>query len=84
MTKSIRLSDLQLILLSNAAQRDNGSLLPAQDNFKNDGDRVAKAIPSLLKRQLIEEAPISDSRQCWREADQQHIGLFITDVDVLP
>ncbi len=78
MTKSIRLNDLQLILLSNAAQRDNGSLLPAPGKFANDADRVARAIPSLLKRLLIEEAPISDSRLSWREEDQQPIGLFIT------
>jgi len=78
MTKSIRLSDLQLILISNPAQRDNGSLLPAPGKFANDTDRVARVIPSLLKRLLIEEAPISDSRLSWRDEDQQPIGLFIT------
>jgi len=34
MTKSIHLSDLQLVLLSTAAQRDNGSLLPPPDTLR--------------------------------------------------
>ena len=79
MTKTTRLSDLQLILLSNASQRENGSLLPPPPNFADDTDRVAKAIPPLLKRLLIEEAPISDMRLAWRDEDQRPMGLFITD-----
>ena len=80
MTKTTRLSDLQLILLSNASRRENGSLLPPPPNFADDTDRVAKAIPLLLKRLLIEEAPISDMRLVWRGEDQQPMGIFITDI----
>jgi hypothetical protein len=79
MTKSTRLSDLQLILLSNASQREHGNILPAPDTVAGDTDRIAKQIPPLLKRQLIEEAPVTDMSRAWREQDQQPMGLFITD-----
>ena len=41
--------------------------------------RIGKAIPLLLKHQLVEEAPIADRSRAWRDDDdQQAIGLFIT------
>lgn len=79
MTKSIRLNDLQLILLSNALQRDDGSLWPLPSNLANDTDRVPRAIASLMKRLLIQEAAVSDRRLSWRDEGEQPIGLFITD-----
>jgi hypothetical protein len=79
MTKTIRLSDLQLILLSTASQRETGAVLPVPDTLAGQTDRLAKEIPPLLKRQLIEEAPVTDKAHAWREQDQQPMGLFITD-----
>ncbi len=79
MTKTIRLNDLQLVLLSNAAARDNGSLVPLPESCAEDTTRIGKAVTSLLRRKLVEELPVTDRSLAWREEDQDMIGLFITD-----
>jgi hypothetical protein len=78
MTKSTRLSDLQLIMLSTAVNREQGNILPPPDAIASQIDRIRKEIPALLKRQLIEEAPAADESSTWRDQDQQRLGLFIT------
>jgi len=55
MTKTIRLNDLQLVLLAGAAGRDNASLIPLPANCTLDTTRIAKAVASLLARGLVEE-----------------------------
>lgn len=47
-----KLSDLQLILLSTAAGRDDSSLLPPPDSIGNRSSTVDKAIKSLIRRGL--------------------------------
>ncbi len=79
MTKTIRLNDLQLVLLSSAAARDNGSLIPLPDNCTRDRARIGKAVSALLRRVLIEELPVTNRRLAWRDNDQEVLGLFITD-----
>jgi len=79
MSKTIRLNDLQLVLLSSAAARDNGSLIPLPQTCTQDRARIRKAVAALLRRELIEELPVTDHRLVWREQDQDPIGLFITD-----
>lgn len=49
---TIKLNDLQLILLSTASNREDGNLLPAPDSVTNDPDRVKTAIASLVRRKL--------------------------------
>ena len=49
---TIKLNDLQLILLSIASNRENGSLLPAPDSVIAGPDRVKTAITSLVRRKL--------------------------------
>jgi DNA-binding MarR family transcriptional regulator len=78
MTKALCLNDLQLILLSHASQRENGSLLPVPEKFAMETDRIDQAIAPLLKRQLVEESPVEDRAQTWRDDDQRPVGLFIT------
>ena len=78
MTNNPKLNDLQLILLSTATQRDDGNLLPVADSIAKEGERVRKAVQSLLKRSLVEEGPTSDRRLAWREVDDTGIGVFIT------
>ena len=78
MTKTPRLNDLQLILLSTAASRDNGSLLPLPEKLANDTARVGAAIKALMKRQLVEEQRVTDRSLTFREQDQDPIGIFIT------
>lgn len=79
MTKTVRLNDLQLVLLSNAAARDNGSLVPLPASCAHDSDRIGKAVTALLRREFVEEVPVVERDLCWREEDQDMIGLFITD-----
>ena len=78
MADNSNLNDLQLILLSTAAQRDDGSVFPPADSIANEEQRIRKAIQPLLKRGLIEEQPVKDRRVAWREEEEQPIGVFIT------
>jgi hypothetical protein len=75
----IKLNDIQLILLSNAAVRDNGSLLPGADSIADVGDRLNKAITSLAKRGLAEERPAADPASAWRTDGDDRFGMFITE-----
>jgi hypothetical protein len=79
MARKLNLSDLQLILLSTANHRDDGSVLPPPQSICDQPDRIRKALPALLRRQLIVEAPVTDRSKMWREEDQQPIGLMISD-----
>lgn len=53
MTKTLRLTDLQRILLATAAARDNGRLYPVKDSIADRAADVAKALTSLARRGLI-------------------------------
>ncbi len=79
MALTTRLNDLQLILLSTAAQRDDGSLLPPSDSVGAQPSRVGKAIPPLLRHTLVQELAITDRAKLWREEGGQLLGLVITD-----
>jgi hypothetical protein len=50
-----KLTDMQLILLSHAAQRDDGSLLPAPKSLGGKPGAVTKSIAALFKRGFVEE-----------------------------
>jgi hypothetical protein len=49
-----RLSDTQLVILSAAAQRDDGAVLPLPDTLKIKGGAVAKVLGSLKTKGLID------------------------------
>ena len=49
-----RLSDTQLVILSAAAQRDDGAVLPLPDTLKLKGGAVAKVLGSLKTKGLID------------------------------
>jgi hypothetical protein len=74
-----KLSDLDAILLSCAAQRDTGSLLPVADSVSGAGARLTKAINGLLKRGLTEERDTSDTLAAHRVDGDVAYGLYITD-----
>jgi hypothetical protein len=73
-----KLSDLQLILLSTAAGRPDANLLPPPETIARQDARISKAIPSLLKRGLVEEIKIADESRAWRQEGGASIGLVIT------
>lgn len=50
-----KLTDIQLILLSNAAQRDDSSLLPAPESLSGKSAAVTRSIAALIKRGLAED-----------------------------
>ena len=77
--KSTRLSSLQLVLLSNAAAHDDGSLLPFPEGCAADTGRIRKSAGPLLKRGIVEETTVTEARLCWRTEADKIIGLFITD-----
>jgi len=79
MTRSPKLNDMQLILLTTACQRDDGSLLPPPDSIGVQGARIRKAVAVLIKRALATEVDISDAAHQWRQEDDRHIGVVITD-----
>jgi hypothetical protein len=72
-----KLNDMQLILLTSAAQRESGSVLPAPASVADAGDRLKKAIASLRKRSLVEEAPAKTAEATWQTDGDERIGLFI-------
>ncbi len=73
-----KLSDIQLILLATATQREDGSLLPPPESLGDQGARIRKAIPPLLKRALVQEVSVADDARVWRREDDARIGLAIT------
>jgi hypothetical protein len=79
-TTHARLSDVQLLLLSAAINRPDGSLLPPSAALGGAlSDRIRKAIAGLIRRGLAEERDTTQADQVWREENDRHIGLVITD-----
>jgi hypothetical protein len=54
---SIRLTDMQLVLPSTAADRKDGSLIPLPASVGDQAARAAKAVEQLIKKGLAEEKP---------------------------
>jgi hypothetical protein len=79
MAKTTRLNDLQLVLLSHAAQSDNGNIHPLPEAAANDKQRTAKELSALLRRKLIAEVEVTDRSQSWRTDGDQSFGLVLTE-----
>lgn len=79
MTRNVKLTDIQLILLSTAAQRENGSLLPPPETLGQSRDRILKAVATLIKRALAEEVELAIDTHAWRHEGDHAIGVIITD-----
>lgn len=75
----MKLSDTHLILLTTAAQRENGSLIPLPESLGDAADRVRKAIAALLRSGLVEEGEVTSPAGAWRQDGSKHIGVRITD-----
>ena len=79
MKSAVRLTDIQLILLATAAQREDGSLLPPPDALRDGPARMRKAVEALICRGLAQEVPIKKSADAWRNEGRRSIGVVITD-----
>ncbi len=77
-----KLNDAQLILLSTAAQRDGGSLLPLPETLADAGDRATKAIAALIKRAFVEERETTDTASVHRTDVDLRFGVFITNAGI--
>jgi DNA-binding MarR family transcriptional regulator len=74
------LTDTQLVILSAAGQRDDGTALPLPKSLKLQGGAVSHVLKSLLKKELLDEQPTGDNATAWRESkDGQRFTLVITD-----
>lgn len=78
-TSTTALGDAQLVILSAAAQRQDGSLLPLPEKLTTKGASLKKVVDALCKRKLTEERRASNDTPEWkRDKDGQPLGLFIT------
>jgi hypothetical protein len=75
-----KLTDTQLVILSTAAARDDGAILPLPDTLKIKGGAVTSVLKSLLKKDMIAERPATPGAEVWRESDDGRTTLVITDV----
>lgn len=74
-----KLNDTQIILLSQASQRQDQSLLPVPATIRTPARTVTKLLAALAAQGLAEERPVRDAAQVWREDGDDRFGLFLTD-----
>ncbi len=75
-----KLTDIQLVILSAAAQREGGKMLPLPSSLKIRGSAVTKTLEGLRKRGLLEEQPAAPDAEAWRETeDGRRMMLVITE-----
>ena len=81
---TFKLSDSQLVILSTAAQRDDGSLLPFPETLTAKGSALSRVIETLRKRKLVEEKPTANGAPEWRRDEERGpLDLFITKSGLL-
>jgi len=74
-----KLTDTQLVILSAAAQRKDGAVLPLPKSLKIRGSAVAKTLIGLRKNDLLEEKPAALGSEAWRETKNgRRMMLVIT------
>ena len=74
-----KLTDTQLIILTAAAKRDDGVILPLPKKLKLDSHAGATVFQDLLKKRLIAEKAASSEAAAWRDGeDGQRMMLVAT------
>ncbi len=75
-----KLTDTQLVILSTAAERDGGAVLPLPKSLKTGKAAATRTVKSLINRGLISEQPAARDDEVWREAeDGGRLKLVLTD-----
>ncbi len=75
-----KLSDTQLVILSAAARRQDGTVLPLPRSLKVNKAAATTVLKSLLKKGLVAERPAAADAAHWRESrDGGRTALAITD-----
>lgn len=81
---TIKLNDTQLVILSTAAQRVDGSLLPLPQSLSVKGAALGKMVQTLCKRKLVDERKVINGAVEWRRDEERRpLGLFITNAGLL-
>ena len=78
-----KLTDTQLVILSAAAKRDTGAVLPLPKSLKANKGAAANTIRSLFKRGLIAERRANTKDMIWREGGDVRLTLFIADTGLV-
>jgi len=74
-----RLADAALVVLSQAANRDDGMVLPPPATMRARGGALDKVLGKLLRQSLVEEVQVALPEQAWRLGeDGSRMGLKIT------
>ncbi|ODS03695.1 hypothetical protein AUC71_08190, partial [Methyloceanibacter marginalis] len=83
--ETAKLSDAQLVILSAAAQRPDGSLLPLPEKLASKGAAQNRVMIEILcKRKLAEESPSKNAAPEWRrDKEGRPLGLFIAKSGLL-
>ncbi len=75
-----KLTDTQLVILSAAARRPDGAVLPLPKSLKVNKATATTVLESLLKKGLVAERPAATDAAHWRETgDGAGTALVITD-----
>ncbi len=75
-----KLSDTQLVILSAAARRQDGTVLPLPRSLKVNKAAATTVLKSLLKKGLVAERPAAADEAHWRETrDGGRTALAIAD-----
>ena len=74
-----KLTDTQLVILSAAARREDGTALPVPKSLKAKGAARTKTLQGLCRKGLLEEKPAMPDAESWREEeDGRRMALIIT------
>ena len=75
-----RLTDTQIVILSAAARRQDGAVLPLPKSLKVKGHAATKTLEGLCEKGLLNEKPAARNAAVWREdEDGRRMMLIITD-----
>jgi len=73
------LTDTHLVILSTAAGRDDGTVLPLAVSLKLKGGAVTTTLNSLVKKGLLAEVPATPDQAVWRQEEDRPLTLIIND-----
>lgn len=74
-----KLTDIELVILSAAAKRDDGLILPLPKKLKLQPDVASGIFKALIKKKLVAEQPATGAETSWRDnGDGQPLMLVIT------
>jgi hypothetical protein len=80
-----KLTDTQLVILTAAAKREDGSILPLSRRIKLEAEAIAGLLKTLIKRKLATERPARGSESSWREsAEGERMTLGLQEIGVEP